>query len=441
VYFDLRPDPRVLLFTFSVSLLTGLLFGLAPALQSSRTTLLDLLKGERTFSGHRQGRLRDLLVAGQVAIALVLAIGAGLLARTLQQASRIDAGFNPNNVVVATVDLGTAGYDEPREREFYRSLRARLEQLPGVQSTALATRIPLAHPGGRRSVRIPDYTPRPGEDMEFPFNVVSADYFEVMETAIDRGRGFTDADRAGAQPVIIVNETFARRFWPGQDPIGKQVSVGGRSADARTVIGVARTGKYWHISEAPRPYYYLPYEQSFTAMTLHVRTAGETDQVKEAVRRAVRAQDSQLPILMLDEMQGQMARAVLPQRIAGLLVGLFALLAILLAAIGVFGVTSVLVAQRIPELGLRIALGAGSREILSLIVGRAMLVAGAGMLAGFAIAAAATRTLESMLFGISRFDLPSFSAAALVLAVAALLAGYLPARRALRVDPLIALKS
>ncbi|HSL71724.1 MAG TPA: ADOP family duplicated permease, partial [Longimicrobiales bacterium] len=441
VYFDVRPDPRVLGFTFVVSLVTGLLFGLAPALQSSRATLLDLLKGERTFSGHRQGRLRDLLVAGQVAIALVLAIGAGLLVRTVQSASRIDAGFDPENVLVATVDLGTAGYDEPRAREFYRALRARLEPLPDVHSTALAARIPLAHPGGRRGVRIPDYTPQPGEDMEFPFNVVSADYFEVMQVPIDRGRAFTQADRADAQPVIIVNETFARRFWPGQDPIGKQMSAGGGDRTTREVIGVARAGKYWQINEAPRPYFYLPYEQSFAAMTLHVRARGNLDQVREAVHAAVRALDPQLPVLMLDTMEGQMARAVMPQRIAGLLVGLFAFLAILLAAIGVYGVTSVLVAQRVPELGLRIALGAGSREILSLIVGRAMLVAGSGVLAGLLIGAVATRALESMLFGISRFDPPSFVAAAMVLTTAALLAGYLPARRALRVDPLIALKS
>ena len=440
LYFNVTPDARVVAFTTAVSILTGLLFGFAPGLQTSRTRLLDTLKSERALAGTTgRARLRDVLVGGQIAVALVLAITAGLLARTLRKASQVDAGFNSRGVVVAFVDLFTAGYDEARGREFYRTLEANLAGKPGIEATTLAQRIPLANPGGRRGIRIPDYTPQPGEDMEFPFNVVGADYFKVMEVPIVRGHAFTAADREGAPLVMIVNETFAKRFWPGQDPIGKQV----RTSSSRTyqVIGVARDGKYWTITESPRPYFYLAYEQGFQGMQLHVRARGAEAPVKETVRRAIQSLDPLLPILMLDTMEGQMAQAVLPQRIAGALVGFFALLAILLAAIGVYGVTSVVVAQRVPELGLRVALGASARQIFRLIVGRALVVAGGGIAAGLLISAVATRGLRSFLYGVSSLDPLSFGAAALLLGLTAALAGYLPARRASRVDPVIALKS
>jgi predicted permease len=306
-----------------------------------------------------------------------------------------------------------------------------------VEATTLATRIPLANPGGRRGIRIPDYTPQQGEDMEFPFNVVGAHYFEVMDVGIVRGRAFTEADRVDAPPVVIVNETFAKRFWPGQDPIGKRFSSG--RADME-VIGVARDGKYWTITESPRPYFYLPYEQSFTGMQLHVRYRGDETAVKETMRRAIQSIDPMIPILMLDSMEGQMGQAVLPQRIAGVLVGFFALLAILLASIGVYGVTSVVVAQRVPELGLRVALGATSREIVRLIVGRALFVAAGGIGVGLLVSALATRGLRSFLYGVSTLDPLSFGIAAVVLGLAAALAGLLPALRATRVDPLVALK-
>jgi predicted permease len=437
-YFDVSPDLRVLAFTSIVSLCTGLLFGFAPGLQTSRTRLLDMLKSERAISGSaRQGRLRDILVGGQIAVALVLAVTAGLLARTLAKASQVDAGFNPRGVVVAFVDLETAGYNPERAREFYRAFETNLAGKPGVEATTLATRIPLANPGGRRGIRIPDYTPQQGEDMEFPFNVVGAHYFEVMDVGIVRGRAFTEADRVDAPPVVIVNETFAKRFWPGQDPIGKRFSSG--RADME-VIGVARDGKYWTITESPRPYFYLPYEQSFTGMQLHVRYRGDETAVKETMRRAIQSIDPMIPILMLDSMEGQMGQAVLPQRIAGVLVGFFALLAILLASIGVYGVTSVVVAQRVPELGLRVALGATSREIVRLIVGRALFVAAGGIGVGLLVSALATRGLRSFLYGVSTLDPLSFGIAAVVLGLAAALAGLLPALRATRVDPLVALK-
>ncbi len=438
VHADLSPDGRVLLFTLAASLLTGLLFGLAPALQGTRANLVNIMRATGSVSRGRMP-LRDVLVAAQVAIALTLAVGAGLFARTLSKASQVDVGLDPRNMIVARMDLGTQGYDVARIDEFYHELRASLEARPDVQATTLATRIELANPGGRRGVRVAGYNAQPGEEMEFPFNTVESNYFDVLRIRIMQGRAFTADDRAGARPVIIVNESFARRFWPDENPLGKLVTAGAN--EQREVVGVARDGKYWALNEAPRPFFYLPYQQQPRPAALLVRARpGAEPAVQQAIRDAVRARDPLLPILVLDSMEGQMSLAVLPQRIAGLLVGAFALLAILLATIGVYGVTSVLVAQRIPEIGLRIALGARPSDVLAMVVRRTLIVAGAGAAAGLLLTSLATRGLQSLLFGVSRFDPLTLGVATAALAGAALLAGSLPARRAPRVDPLVALK-
>ena len=437
--FNVVADRRVLIFTLIATLLTGLLFGLAPALQGTRARLTGTLRGERTIVGARRFALRDALVAGQIAIALTLAVGAGLFARTLQQLSAVNVGLDARNVVVARMDLGTQGYDRARSNAFYDELRTALAARPEVLGTTLASRIELANPGGRRGVQVAGHLAQPGEEMEFPFNVVDAEYFHLLRVRIVQGRAFTAEDRDDSRPVIIVNESFARRFWPGQNPLGQMVTAG--APGPREVIGVARDGKYWSITEATRPYFYLPLPQQPRAATLFVRTRpGGEQALQQAIRAEVRARDPLLPILVLDAMEGQMAAALMPQRVAGTLVGAFALLALLLAAIGVYGVTSVLVAQRIPEIGLRIALGARTTDVLGLVVRRTLLVAGAGAVGGLLLSALATSGLQSLLFGVSRFDPVTLVLATLTLAGSALLAGYLPARRATRVDPLTALK-
>jgi predicted permease len=436
---DLSPDARVLLFNLGAALFTGLLFGLAPALHGTRANLVTVLRAVGP-AGRNRLALRDVMVAGQIALALTLAVAAGLFARTLSKAGEIDIGLDPRNVIVAQMDLTPAqGYDAARTAEFYRELRAQLDARPDVQATTLAWRIELANPGGRRGVRVEGHSPQPGEEREFPFNVVDHNYFDVMRVRIVQGRAFSSEDREGARPVIIVNESFARRYWPDQDPIGKRINVG--SEQPREVVGIARDGKYWALNEAPRPFFYLPYQQQPRIATLLVRAhPGAESAVQQAIRDAVRARDALLPILVLGSMEGQMSVALLPQRVAGMLVGAFALLALLLATIGVYGVTSVLVAQRIPEIGLRIALGARTTDVLTMIVRRTLLVAGAGAAVGLLLTSLATRGLQSLLFGVSRFDPVALGLATLALAGAALVAGYLPARRATRVDPLVALK-
>jgi predicted permease len=438
LFLDLSIDGRVLLFTLAAAAITAVLFGLAPALESSRAELAHVLKQERTVLGGTRGRLRDVLVAGQIALALVLAVAAGLLARTLQKAGEVDLGMDTERVVIAGMDLRTQGYSRERTQQFYDELRTRLETRPEVEAVTYAARVPIANPSGRRGIQVVGHTPQQGEDMEFPFNVVAANYFETMRLPLAEGRAFTDADRAGAPRVVVVNETFARRFWPGRSAVGQQIEMG--DAGPIEIVGVARDGKYWSLSEAPRGYFYLPAAQeNASSLILHVRARENTAAVQRLVRETIRSIDPLLPILRLDVMDRQIANSLVGQRMAGTLVGVFAILALLVAAIGVYGVTSVLVVQRVPEIGLRVALGATASRVVAMVVGRALAVAGIGIAAGLGLAALGSRVLESLLFGVSRFDPPSFAIAAVVVAAAACLASYVPARRAARVDPLRAL--
>jgi predicted permease len=438
LFLDLSLDGRVLLFTLVIAAMTAVIFGLAPALDSTRADLGGVLKTERTLSASSRGHLRDVLVAGQIALALVLAVAAGLLARTLQKASEVDIGVDTEGVVVAGMDLRTQGYDSERMRQFYDELRTQLEARPEVAAVTYAQRVPIAQPFGRRGAQVVGYTPDAGEDMEFAFNVVAPNYFTTMRLPIVDGRVFTDVDRAGAPRVAIVNETFARRFWPDRSAVGQHIRMG--NAGPIEIVGVARDGKYWSVAEAPRSYFYLPAAQENASLILHVRAArGGMAAVQRLVREAVRSLDPLLPILRLDTMERQIAGSMVTQRAAGALVGVFAVLAVLLAAIGIYGVTTVLVVQRVPEIGLRVALGATSSSVVRMVVGRALAVAGVGIAAGLGLAALGGRVLESMLFGVGRFDPPSFVIAAAVVGFAACVASYLPARRAARVHPLRAL--
>jgi predicted permease len=310
-----------------------------------------------------------------------------------------------------------------------------------VQSATLAESVPLSIGGSRRGTAIEGYQPQPGEDTETSYNVVAPRYFETMRIPMLRGRSFTDADRTGSPPVVIVNEAFARRYWPNADPIGKRLSANGSGGPFREVVGVTRTGKYNTLGEDPRPFYYLPLWQEYNGtVTLHVRTAGDPRALIGSVREAIRAVDPIVPVVDVKTMEEQMLVALLPARLAGTLLGAFGLLALLLASVGIYGVMAYAVVSRTREIGVRRALGAQTNSLLRLILGEGMRLAAIGFAIGLVAALALTRFVSSLLYGVTPTDPLTFVGALGILTVAALVACYIPALRALRVDPVTALR-
>ena len=441
---DLTPDVRVLGFTGVLSLLTGVIFGLAPALQTSRPDLVPALKDEAgaITTGQRGPGLRNAFVVTQFALSLLLLIGAGLFLRSLRNASSIDPGFDPDNVLTMSVNLQLNGYSEPRGKQFSRQLSDRLQELPGVVSATLSAFPPL-NPlfGSRRRVFVAGYNPRPGEDMEFHYNIVGPEYFQTLRIPLLSGRGFAVQDGEGAPGVLIVNETFARRFWPGQEPLGKRLGVSGPQGNLLEVIGIARDGKYNSLGEDPKPFFYLPALQHYNSrVTVLTRTAGDPKGMLAAVRQEIRALDPNLPVTEVSTLIEYLGVSLFPARAAATLLAILGLVALLLASVGIYGIMSYSVGRRAREIGIRMALGAQRRDVLGLVVGQGMRVIGVGVAVGLAGALALTRFLSTWLYGISATDPVTFAGTPLLLAGVALVASYLPARRAARVDPIVALR-
>ena len=443
VVLDLGLNPGVLGFTFLLSILTGLIFGLAPAYQSSRADLVPALKDESgTFTGgQRKSYLRNALVIVQIALSLLLLIGAGLFLRSLKNAHAIDTGFDPNNVLLMSFDLRLLGYSEARGKEFYRQALERVRARPEVVSASLAAAAPLASFGSRRWTTIEGYSARPGEDMEFHYNIVSPEYFETMKISLLRGRTFMAQDSAASPGVIVVNETLARRFWPGQDAMGKRISVSGPKGKFLEIVGIARDGKYNTLGEDPTPFFYLPSLQHYQpGMTLFVRTANDPKTVMSSLRNEIQALDRSLPITDVKTMMEHMGFSLLPARVAATLLGVFGFLALALASVGIYGVMSYSVNRRTHEIGIRIALGAQAADVLKLIVLQGMFLAASGIILGLLAAFGLTRFLSSLLYGVSATDPVTFIGTPLLLVAIALLASYVPARRGVRVDPIVALR-
>ncbi|MBI2149277.1 MAG: ABC transporter permease, partial [Acidobacteria bacterium] len=439
---DLQLNSTVLIFTFVVSFLTGLIFGLLPALHAVTRDVVPVLKDGSPLGATRRSRLRGVFVVAQIACSMLLLIGAGLFVRSLQNAGAIDAGFDRANLVLMSLNPSLQGYDEARARAFYENLRQRVTALPGTRTASLAMAVPLSLFGSRRGTFVEGYQRRPGEDTETAFNIVSPDYFETMRIPILRGRSFTEADRPGAPLVIIVNEAFAQRYWPGADPLGKRVSTNSPAGPFREVIGVTRTGKYNTLAEDPRPYYYLPLGQNYNpALVLHVKTADDPSAMAPSVRDAIRGLDRAVPVFDVKTMDEHMRLPLFPARVAGMALGAFGGLALLLALVGVYGVMAYSVAQRTREIGVRIALGADSKDLLRLVLRDALGLISIGILIGVAAALALARLVGFLLYGITPSDPAAFVAAIAVLAGAALLACYIPARRAMHIDPVAALRS
>jgi macrolide transport system ATP-binding/permease protein len=441
---DVGLNPRVLAFTVVLSLVTGLLFGLAPALQSSRADLVTALRNQAALPARTGGRpgLRDLLVAVQIAVSLISLIGAGLFLASSRAAEGIDPGFETRRMLLASFDPGAQGYDETRGQQLYRQVVERVETLPGVRSAAVAEyAVLLGDVGLRRTVVAEGKEPPPGETgYMVQINGVSHRYFETVGVPILQGRGFTAEDRQGASPVAVVNDEMAARLWPGEPAVGRKFQFFGAPGSVE-VVGVARNSKYGFLGEETPLYLYLPMAQNYgSEATLHVRTEGDPAELIEPVRRTVRELDPRLPLVDVRTVSRVLDDALWPPRTAARLLASFGLLALALAAIGIYGVIGYLVRQNRREIAVRLALGAQRGDVLGHVVRRGMGTVALGVAAGLLVAFALVRTLSALLYGTAPLDPLAWGIAALLLAVVALAATWLPARRAAGIDPILVLR-
>jgi predicted permease len=447
VELDLHGDWRVFGFMSGLSLLTGIVFGLTPALAASRPDVAGSLKDETgaAHTGGRRGRLRGSLVVVQVALSLLLLICAGLFLRSLRNASSIDTGFDADNLLALSMDLQLQGYDETKGRNFTDQLVDRVRSLPGVVSASLTDQLPLGF-GARRGMTIEGYTAQLGESTEIQSSLVAPGYFETLRIPLLQGRTFQQQDNANAPGVALINEAFARRYWPGQQPLGKRVQMGAvrsgvNDAPYLTVVGVTSDGKYSTLGEEATPFIYLNLTQNFVlSPTLIARTRGNPLDSLPAVRGEVAALDKNLPLYDVKTMRQHLGLALLPARLAGGVLGVFGLVALTLAAAGVYGVMAYSVAARTREIGIRMALGANARDVLRLVTRQGMTLVAIGMAIGLAAALALTQLLKSLLFGVSATDPLTFAVISLLLTAVASLACWIPARRATKVDPMVALR-
>jgi predicted permease len=433
-------NSRVLWFSFALSLVTGVVFGLVPALQISRPNVNASLK-EGGHTSHAAGRhgLRNLLVVSEMMLALVLLTGAGLLVRSLRNARTTSPGFDVNKVLLTALDLRANGYTDSQSATFFEQLRQRLQALPGVQSVSYERWVPLWFYGrGYTRPFIEGYTPAPNEFMGIDYNVVGPEYFKTVKIPLLRGRDFTEQDRADAPQVAIINETMAHRYWHGQDPLGRRIRRGDRWI---TIVGVVKDIKYHSMNEDPEAFLYFPMSQEGgTDANVLVRTAGDPAALLPAVRHEILALDPHVTVLEAADLSGLLSVSLFAYRAAAMLASVLGVLGLLLATIGIYGVLSYSVSQRTREIGVRVALGARPRDILVLVVGQGMRLAVAGVLIGILVALAATRVMASLLFGVSATDPVTFIAVTLLLSAVALAACWVPARRAMRVDPIVALR-
>jgi predicted permease len=439
--FDLHLDWRVLLFAFAVSLATGIFFSLLPALQSSNPDLVPALKDEASMAGFRRSRLRNALVVVQVALSLVLLVCAGLVVRSLQVAQRTRPGFTPENAVALSFDLGLQGYTEDKGKEFQRQLIERTRSVAGVRSVALTSVVPLTLDYSFTTIYVKGQPASGSSNLPLAVpNEISPDYFRTMEIPL-RGRDFTERDDKTESRVAIINETFARRFFPGRDAIGGLFNFSGPDKPYWEVIGVAADGKYNSLGEDPKAAFYRPLLRDYsTSATLVARTSGDSKSALTALRSELQQMDPTLPLYNAQTLSDHMSVPLFPFRMAAVVLGSFGILAIVLAAIGIYGVMSYVVAGRTREIGVRVALGAKRRDVLFLIVRQGMTLAVIGLGIGLLVAFGVAQLLVKLLFGVSAVDPLTFVGVSLLLAFVAILACYIPARRATKVDPLVALR-
>lgn len=441
--FDLHLDYRVLLFNLLMSLLTGMLFGLLPALQATRMDAISAMKDEVTFAGARRSWLKNGLVAFQLALSLVLLVGGGLMVRALQNAQNVPLGFNPQNALEVSFDLKLQGYDEKRGFQFQKLLLERVRALPRVQHAGLVDLAPVDLHFPRSAVFIEGQTvERTAKAPQAMTNRGGPGYFQAMGTRLVKGRDFTESDADNAPKVVIINEAFARRFWPGQDPIGKRFSRSAPDSPKMEVIGVVQDGKYAGLGDDAPPYFCRPILQDYSgATTVIVRTESDPQAMLAQLRKEVLALEPTMPISSARPLIARMAVPLLPARVAAALLGSFGILALVLVAIGIYGIMSHAVSKRTHEIGVRMALGARASQVLSLTVGQGMKLVLIGVAIGLPAALLLARLIRRMLYGVSAADWPTYAGVSAMLLGVALLACFIPARRATRIDPMAALRN
>ncbi|HJQ25183.1 MAG TPA: ABC transporter permease [Blastocatellia bacterium] len=440
-----KVDWQILGFTLALTLLTGLLFGLVPAWQGAKLNLNELLKegGRGGSGGARQRRLRNVLVAAEVALALVLMIGAGLLLRSFVKLQQIDPGFKPDGVLTMKLALPYARYPKREQvAAFYKQLIERVASLPGVEDAGASSDLPWSGYDENAGFDIEGKTfPEQGPEARYHF--VSPEYFRTIGVPLVAGRWLDAGDVRGKPRVILINESLARRYWPDEDAVGKRITFADKPKedDWMTIVGVVGDVKDFPDSPEAHPAFYWPHAQTaFSEMFLAVRTNGKPLALADSVRREVAALDKDLAVADLRSLDKAAGAALAGQRFTLLLVSLFAVTALILAAVGIYGVMAYLVAQRTHEIGIRMALGAQTGNVLQIVIGQGMRMALAGIITGLGAAVALTRLMASLLFGVAPTDLLTFVGIALLLVLVALLACYVPARRASRTDPMVALR-
>lgn len=437
-------DGRVLAFTALTTLVAGIIFGLVPAWQSSKADLVPVLKEEGGISSQRERRFtfRSLLVVSQIALAIVVLIGAGLCIKSLRNLLAIDPGYNAETLLVVPLGLDEKKYDEARGRVFQHHLYALLKTLPGVEAVSYGSVMPFSGSSYMRSVFVPGRQPSPDDAMAFDMSSVGPGYHETMGIEMAQGRGFTDQDREGAPAVIIVNEALAQRLFPGENALGKRLTLQTNGTPLE-IIGITRDIKHHDLTEAPLPHFDLPALQNGYNVYTHVviRTRGPAEDLIPTVRSELLALDSTLSVKGISALSTQIDTTLAATRLASTLISIFGLVALLLASIGLYGVMAWIVSQRTREVGIRMALGAQPGDVLKLIIKQGLVLTLAGVVIGLLAALAATRLIDTQqLYGVSATDPFTFSVIALLLTAVSLLACYLPARRATRVDPLQALR-
>lgn len=439
-------DGRALIFTLIVSLATGLIFGLAPAWHASNPEIVPVLKGDANAAQtgkRRRLTLRNSLVVAQVALSLVVLVCGGLFIKSFRNAQKMDPGFAARGVLLVSLNPELVGYNEEQTKNFFNRIVERAGSLPGVEAASVARLVPLSDSSNSSGPILKEgETLAPGSPgRNVMNNVVSPGHFQTLQIPLIAGRDFEERDRKGAPRVVIINERMAQMLWPGENAVGKHIFIGANSRDAIEVVGVVKTGKYRSLAEDPRPYYYSPMAQRGpSGMILMMRTTGDPRTLVSAVRNEVQGIDRRVPLFAIKTMDEHLTWALWAPNMAATLAFAFGVVALLLSAVGLYSVMAYVVSQRTREVGIRMALGAKRADVLKLITSEGMKLAAIGVVIGFVLSLAIARVLSSVLIGVSAYDLTTFILVPLLLAAVAFVACLVPARRATRVNPLVALR-